>query len=268
MATITIFTIPTFLCTLRSRSLLPDPLGHVCVIHSSTLPSKLSFSPLFTVIDINTAIARVPQEVKHPRNFAHFGDGARILPEVTSLTYGTKDNGWLSQDPSTHGLVSRTPPYIVSDEAMRIGDCWEFEGSRGTLGILLSEPTRIASIHLDNISPNLVSWTSATKTPRTIHLWGLVGGDTVLPPGTRARHAVQFSAKSTFNPKSRLKASDNFALLLEVDYNPRAGPTSQLFSLPPTHWSVDVIFHAVVLEILDNWGGDTTCLYHFSIHQE
>lgn len=229
----------------------------------------MSLSPLFdNVNDISAAIVPVPQELKHLRNFAHFGDGARILPEVTSLTYGTKDNGWLSQEPSTHGLVSRTPPYIVSDEAMRIGDCWEFEGSRGALGILLSEPTRIASIRLDSILPDLVSWTSAAKTPRTLHLWGLVGDDVVLPPGARVRQAVQFSAKSVFRPKSHLKTSDKLALLLEVDYNSRAGSTSQTFSLPLTHWSAGLIFRVVVLEILDNWGGDTTCLYHFGIHQE
>lgn len=205
--------------------------------------------------------------VEQLRNFAHFGDGARILPEVTSLTYGTRDNEWLYKEPSAHGLMHRTPPYVTSDEFMRIGDCWEFAGNRGTLSILLSEPTRITSIRLGNIHPELVSSASTEKSPRILRLWGTLRDDVVVLSHVEVQQAIDFSQKSAFNSKSYLKDNDRFALLLEIDYDPRA-ETFQSFSLARQQWSVEVEFHAVILEIVENWGGNRTCLYHFGVQRD
>lgn len=263
---------PALLCIPRTRELLPAGVGHICKIPS--LASDILAAQMLASFARDegspcvTAISPPLRGNEQVRNFAHFGDGARVLPELTSLTHGTKDNDWLSREPSTHGLFSRTPPYIVSDEVMRVGDCWEFDGSRGILGILLSEPTSIASIRLDNIHPDLVSSASAAKAPRSLRLWGLVEPNMVLPPDSTARPAVQFSVKSAFGSRSLIKSNDRFVLLLDVDYDPRTNLTPQVFSLAHDHWSLDFKFRAVLLEVLENWGGKNTCLYHFTVHQE
>lgn len=202
--------------------------------------------------------------MERPRNFAHFGDGARILVEVTSPTYGTKDNEWLFKEPSAHGAIHRTPPYVVSDELMRIGDCWEFAGSRGVLGILLSEPTRITFMRLGTIHPDLISSMAAAKAPRVLRIWGNLSDGVVVPPDIEVRRAIDFSQKSAFNSKSFLRVHDRFALLLEIDYNPRVS-TFQDFPLPRQTWSVDLEFRAVILEVVENWGSDRTCLYYFGV---
>lgn len=132
-----------------------------CVANLEANVPAMGTSPLFHTT--NSKSGR--QEIKPARNFTHFGDGARVLAELTSLTQGTKDNRWLQGSPIVGGLEYKNPPYVVSDDHMSIGSCWEIEGSSGVLGILLSEPIHISSMGINAIHPDLVSFASGAKTP-------------------------------------------------------------------------------------------------------
>jgi hypothetical protein len=213
-----------------------------------------------------TTLETNSRELKPARNLAHFGDGARVLTELMSLTWGTKENNWLHGSPTVGGLVYKNPPYVVSDDHMNVGSCWEIEGSAGVLGVLLSEPIHISSMGINNVHPSLVSVASNAKTPRTIALWGMLPNSSIaLPTAIERRHPEQFLSKPTFVPKF-VKAKDSFVLLLSVHYDPQGTITDQLFKVPEDHWAADIMFRAVLVEILGNWGGQTTCFYRLQIH--
>lgn len=238
-----------------------DPLTTRVAALEADIPAMWN-SLLFRVVTLETN----SREFKPARNFAHFGDGARVLTELTSLTRGTRDNNWLHGSPTVGGLVYKNPPYVISDDHINVGSCWEIEGSVGFLGILLSEPIHVSSMGINNIHPSLVSAASYSKTPRTIALWGMLPNSSItLPAAIERRHPEQFLPKPTFVPKS-VKATDSFVLLLSTHYNPQGATTDQLFEVPDDHWAAGIMFHVVLVEILGNWGGQTTCFYRLQVH--
>ncbi len=239
-----------------------------------TMDSLLSrVTSLETVIPVTldallsriTALETNSWGFKRARNFAHFADGARILPELTSLTRGTKDNNWLRGFLSDSGLVNKNPPYVISDDQMSVGSCWEINGTAGVLGILLSEPIHVSSMSIDTIHPSLVSATSSLKNPRTIALWGMLPNSPITPPvAIEIRRSEQFVLKHALRPNA--KAKEGFVLLLSVHYDPRVTTTNQVFNVHRDHWAANTTFSAVLVEISENWGGDTTCLYRLQVH--
>ncbi len=254
IVTVFLHTIPALACIIRLQWPLP-PLFDLESVCKSNIVGK-TFSPVDT-----------PPAPIIVRNFAHFGDGARVLPEITSLTHGTKDNSWLHASPLARDFVYKNPPYIISDDQMTIGACWEMERSTGTLGILLSEPTRISSVSIDNIPPHLVSVASSRRNPRTVALWGMLPNSSItIPAAVEVRRAKQFLPNFAPGSRSLVKGKDIFVLLLSTHYDPWGATTNQLFELAADHWAAQMVFQSVVVEISENWGGDTTCLYRLRVH--
>lgn len=297
--TLLLHTIPRLVCFLHLHWPLPPHLENICKSgFAQNAVSEVNIPPLLSSLtdrltaleeDSEWILARVAaleadvpaiwnplllrvttletsnRESTSARNFAHFGDGARVLIELTSPTRGTKNNNWLRESPNG-ARVYPVPPYVVSDVHMDVGSCWEIEGSAGLLAIILSEPIHISSLRYNNIDPRLVLTASLTKTPRTIALWGLLPNSSITPPAViKIRHPEHFSSKSMFIPKSA-KMKGDFVLLLSTHYDPRGATTDQLFRVPSDHWTAGIMFQVVIVEVLENWGGQTTCLYRLQIH--
>lgn len=87
----------------------------------------------------------------------------------------------------------------------------------------------------------------------------------VVPPTVKKRNPRQFFSKQTFTPRS-IKVKDVFVQLLIIHYDPLLSTIDQLFKVPDNHWATNIVFHSVVVEILENWGGQTTCFYCLKIH--
>lgn len=228
-----------------------------------SVPSGVGTSPL---VDITTPENNNLHH-KLVRNFAHFGDGARVLPEITSLTFGTRDNRWLYASSPARDFIDKNPPYIISDDQMGVGSCWEIEGSTGILGVLLSESIFISSISIDSIHPSLVSITSHIRNPRSITLWGMLPNSSIIPPAAaEVRSAKQFLPNFVPGPRSYIKGKDSFVPLLSAFYDAHGAVTNQHFELASDHWATCVAFQVIVVEILENWGGSTTCIYRLRVH--
>ncbi|KAJ3566229.1 hypothetical protein NP233_g7128 [Leucocoprinus birnbaumii] len=245
---------PYLLCYPHSSQLLSHSLAEFC--------AKPSL-PFISFIAYNTSGAG--HDIRRSRNYAHFLDGARVLPEVTSITYRTTSNDWLSKESDLRGHTHRNPPYILSNELFEVGDCWEFSGDQGVLGVFLAEPTSIKSVGIGHVHPDLVSHTSASKSPRKFRLWASHKDQIVIPSNYTSKSAFEFSKKSHFSSSSFIKAGETFVSLLDFEFNPRFESPFQEFPLIHDSWSSDLKFRAVILEVVENWGGERTCLYHFSI---
>ncbi|KAJ3571366.1 hypothetical protein NP233_g3801 [Leucocoprinus birnbaumii] len=253
--------IPALVCAPAALEHLPDGVGHIC----STFP--LSFTVLRPYRNINDLVSNLTHRVVQleeevrghhlRRNFAHLFDNAMLIPKITTLTEGMKENSWMYNPLPSYSIIGPAYlPIFTSDPrlAQVVDQCWQFKAKNGTLGIQLSQPTRITSIAIDNVHLDTVSFDRGSKAPRVMRVWGMLDNQLLLPTEVSGRQAVEFSTnKAVFNSKSLVQAEELFAILLEFKYDPRIAPTYKLFTVPNHHWSTGHYFRALVLEILDNW---------------
>ncbi|EAU81114.2 hypothetical protein CC1G_09756 [Coprinopsis cinerea okayama7 len=133
----------------------------------------------------------------HNRDFALWGLGAQVIPELTSRDEGD---------------ANAVLPSAVLDDPPLLGECWEFMGRRGQIGIQLSDAANITAMSLSQPFD-----------------------ESVLVP------------------------------LVHAHYNATSPQSRQIFAVTSPVAKV-VRFDIVVVEVLDNWGGESTCLYHIGVH--
>ncbi|KAL9932260.1 hypothetical protein V8E36_008739 [Tilletia maclaganii] len=138
-------------------------------------------------------------------DYALFSAGARVIPALTSASYGQttsestipapKPWSWplrkASPATSTPELPNRgRPPVTALHPDISPGMCWAFPGSRGTLGIKLAYPSvRVSHVTVEHAPEKLLVPASTASTddrqshvrsaPRRIHVWGRVVGGPV-----------------------------------------------------------------------------------------
>ncbi|KAJ2912339.1 hypothetical protein MD484_g8071, partial [Candolleomyces efflorescens] len=191
------------------------------------------------------------------------GAGAAILPEFTTQTATTGQGQFAGQ--GTDGVRL---PIVVIEELLVLGDCWEFAGHRGTVGIRLSEPVNITSLSVHYISPNRLSQTSRQKAPKSLTLWGLVkqpGSIELMNP------SLLYRSPSTFTPPgfpSHPYGSDIFIPLIHAEYDLNSNEPVQTFEPSGTQddHEQSLLYDTVIVEVTGNWGANSTCLYHLGIH--
>lgn len=248
------------------------------LVHCSILPASLQTTAPHNVPAIifpDDVISLRVSEVEHrvdrlesvpppPRNFAVGGDGAVILKAFTSPTYVPVDN----PVPSIFGpRSSQLPPSTLLDDSVAVGRCWEFVGQQGHIGIGLTENAYIRSISLDHAHPSLTKSTSARKAPQDFLLWGLYPSEhaEVLPAQTQP--ASYFLLSRSF--PAGISLNDRFILLVNGSYDTFSPTTRQYFNVSPSLWqTLPAPVGIVVLEILNNWGASSTCIYSVGIHGE
>ncbi|KAJ3560502.1 hypothetical protein NP233_g10797 [Leucocoprinus birnbaumii] len=195
--------VPALICTPISLEHLPE--GNADIV----------------VSDLANCLAQLEEETQTRRlgrNFAHLFDHAFVIPELTSVTDGTKDNAWLQEDRKPISAVPPFyPPMFISDPrpTQVVNQCWRFKGKSGLLGIQLSQPTRITSVALDSL-----------------RVWGMLDDSSLFPSELSGQCAYGFSTKAAFNSKSLVKADDLFGLLLDFEYDPHIQPTFKSFVIP------------------------------------
>lgn len=196
-------------------------------------------SPISQYID--TAIVNAFAAHIGMRDHGLMADGGRIFTALTS--------------PSTHGH-----PDVVLRDNLHGGRCWAIDGTRGQVGIRLPHfihPTQITIDHAPRQIAENVAWA-----PRRMRLWGVVEGEDnqklykqhtsthvdSLPTGPPISHKNIFLSLATFS--------------YDIDH-----PFySQTFEIRGEVSDMGISFGVFVLEVLDNWGGDITCVYRVRIH--
>ena len=165
--------------------------------------------------------------------------------------------------PSDH-----SDPTVVLSDDNHIGHCWCFPSTHGQVGITLPDFIYPTNVSIDHIPVELAAIPG--QAPRRMVLWGVVDGDR----NTALYH--QFSSVLRNNltiahlvPPIILKGeAEMFVVLAEIEYDIHLPAVVQTFSVRTVVQDSDIDVGQIVLEVLDNWGADSTCLYRVRLHGE
>ncbi|KAH7903957.1 hypothetical protein BJ138DRAFT_1107231 [Hygrophoropsis aurantiaca] len=213
---------------------------------------------------IQQALLRYSKDFVGRQDYALRRAGGEIIPELTAPRL-------IDQEPWTASIVSsrkpkvvRNGPEVVLDEDLHTGSCWRFGANSGQVGISLSERISITHVTIDHIAKELTS--TIELAPRTIILWGVVDGGTLL---------TEVALKSATGKAAELLASTKgpaistgfqFAPLAWITYDIHTNSHVQTFQVFDYITSSNMTFSMVVVEIVDNWGAPSTCLYRVRVH--
>ncbi|PIL29457.1 hypothetical protein GSI_08399 [Ganoderma sinense ZZ0214-1] len=105
----------------------------------------------------------------------------------------------------------------------------------------------------------------SSNAPRHIVFWGIVEG--VGNKGRASRVVGDLALSGVFNRTvPNLHQRENFLPLATVEYDIRGSSHVQTFAVHPSLVESNIDFGVIVLEVLDNWGGEVTQLYRVRVH--
>lgn len=243
--------------------------------------AKLSDVPDIKQVDPLKALEHaspLPNEDKPRRNFALLSGGAKVIPELTSLTKDLPRHGRLAsllvwaRGHDISDTDVNLPTIVLEGGRNNHGECWEFRGHQGHIAIQLSGPAYISDIGIYHAPPGVISYADSMKMPKNITLWGL---------STQALRSLAVARKNGTHPHLRIprnfvtidhrpiaypiQPSDIFVPLRNFQYNSSTGGLQYFLVPEDTH--IDYIaFNVVVIEVHSNSGSDSTCLYQILIH--
>jgi hypothetical protein len=206
------------------------------------------------------------------RNFALHASGATAIPTLTSPTYLLPATTWIGlalewvrgYDPSS---INVNFPTAALDSGVQLGRCWAFSGSSGHLGIQLSERIQITHVMVDSIPSHLVSPTEAQRAPQSIKVWGLV--DSKIAKTFLELSDVELCTDECFSPplvNPRTHHARHFVQLAAFTYTANIHNHAQLFLVSEHILQLGIAVDVVVLQVLSNWGSNSTCLYHIGVY--
>jgi hypothetical protein len=205
---------------------------------------------------------------RHRRNFALRGAGAHILDELTSPTHGfmsSTSKSWFKRLRTNIYNYEVNLPVITLEDQLYVGECWEFSGSKGHLAIVLPEAVQINGLSVTHVDPVLLSKEHVQRAPKNITLWGLIDLSCDGHSGidqTTLRTASSFVVEASNSPAP--PESHRFLPLLNFQFDIKSPSSTHYFKVvsPNARWWIDT----VIIEVNDNWGAATTCMYHVGIH--
>jgi len=167
-------------------------------------------------------------------------------------------------------------PVRALDDNTGVGCCWHIPQSHGQLGIKLLGQVFISEITVDHAAKELVS--CVTSAPRRMIVWGIC-------PQFQGVEIPFFKSQSTSGTcEIRLSTSESVTIgnrrsplmhdrqkyvpIASFEYNIQAVSPIQTFPVFQSVAVANMTFSKVVLEILDNWGDMSICLYRVWVHGE
>ncbi|PIL23154.1 hypothetical protein GSI_14463 [Ganoderma sinense ZZ0214-1] len=151
---------------------------------------------------------------------------------------------------------------ILTDDA-RLDGSFSSPGAQFQVGISFATtiyPTHFTIDHA--FSPDKIGSSNA---PRHIVFWGVVEG--VGNKGRVSRVVGDLGLSDVFNRTApNLHQRENFLPLATAEYDVRGSCHVQTFAVHPGLVESNIDFGVVVLEVLDNWGGEVTQLYRVRVH--
>ncbi|OJT14865.1 Spindle pole body-associated protein sad1 [Trametes pubescens] len=200
---------------------------------------------------ITSAIAKALRDPVGLRDFALRADGACVLPDITTPS---RHHG------PTEASAGAGPGAALNDD-IRVGNCWLIDGDKAQLGFKLTEPMHPTHVSVDHIPMEIAADPGAA--PRRMILWGAVDGDI-----NQIRYrSININLTSSIDHNAPPIPWNHFyAPLASFQYDIRAPSHVQTFRIDSRIVDSDIDFGVMVLEIIDNWGGETTCLYRLRLH--
>lgn len=184
---------------------------------------------------------RTPQQ-----NFALGGDSALILKGFTSPTNIPVTTPAFSV---FEARVPPLPPSVILDGGLRVGHCWEFEGSERHVGIGLTEMMNISSFGFNHVYPSLVTSASSKKALYEFRVWGLYPPQQQLPEIHPMHLTSHFLLSKTLFVG--LLPDNQFILLVNSIYDMTSPLTHQVFKVPT--FLKQSLMHSQMLLSLRSW---------------
>ena len=131
-------------------------------------------------------------------------------------------------------------------------------GRRGQVSIMVPHFIHPSSVTIDH-APTYVA-VDITQAPCRITVWGLLNEDS----------DVYLAHKLRPNVSKAPPISDFYVFmrLADIEYDIHALQPSQTFQIDPEKRDAKLEFGVFVIEVVDNWGGPSTCVYRVRIHGE
>ncbi|KAK0536444.1 hypothetical protein OC835_002036 [Tilletia horrida] len=186
-------------------------------------------------------------------DFALWSAGARVLPALTSPTFGQghaatsvkSTNFWNwpwggRKDASTQAearqpaaaLGRGRPPVTALHPDTSPGMCWAFAGTRGTLGFELARSSvRVTHVTIEHAPERLLAGNGAGSAlgsaPRLLHVWGRVVGG----PVEQTRVQAFIARQGVSHSRSELRSSGSSAAEKDDDFQPDGAKAGQWIRL-------------------------------------
>ena len=189
--------------------------------------------------------------------------GGEVIARLTTRS-PTAYSSWVSR---WFGVGShRTSPSAALGDG--VGSCWLLPGKVGQLGVRLPNILRITHVAVEHAGQQQGS--AAELAPRKMVLWGLVDGKENLVKFKHLRNSATGMLRELLMSRTAPGINEHlpFVPLASFDYNIHSDNHIQTFPVFDSVANARMDFGVVVLEILDNWGGPSTCLYRFRVHAE
>lgn len=193
---------------------------------------------------IDRYIQKYHQDVLNSADFALKQRGAYILHSKTSSTFHPAPV-WKRAMLMLIGftLSPSTTPEMAITPGIQVNECWSMYGSKGTLGISLSEPIFVHGITVEHPSKEILL-DQIKNAPKEIEVYGIY-----ISPSGRGKEQVLLGS-----------------IFYDVNSNHAVLPI-QTFDLRRKGTLDGNIYVAVQLRILSNWGNpEQTDIYRIRIH--
>ncbi|KAI0686179.1 hypothetical protein C8Q76DRAFT_587963, partial [Earliella scabrosa] len=175
--------------------------------------------------------------------------GARIVSSLTS------NDSIPPPTPSFH------PARVVLRDTFHGGPSWMISSYRGQVGVSLPEVIFPTSVTLDYIPSHGVA--GSGRAPRSMRLWGALDGKTNIKRYGSVRASFPPALLQHTGPPVR--QGNTFLLLAEFEYQ-LSSRHVQNFPVYQHIQDSQLVFGLFVLEIMDNWGSEYTCLHRVRMH--
>jgi hypothetical protein len=205
------------------------------------------------------------QEFVGLQDFALSSAGAKVVTRLTSHGSRGRSQGWFNSQSRSSAPI---PPDSVLSGNVLPGDCWGLPGPSGQLGISLPYPVILSHVTVDHVAKELVS--DIERAPKLAILWGVIDGKNNEEKASRAAvsHPPEFRHFLSARHGPPITAGLSYLPLAYISYNIFNEYWVQKFPVIQGTGMLGIDFGVVVLEVLNNWGGNSTCLYRVRVHGE
>ncbi|KAF9490835.1 hypothetical protein BDN71DRAFT_1510923 [Pleurotus eryngii] len=195
---------------------------------------------------LSIALLATPGSAHASINYASYNEGARTLLEFMSTThrlpFWTCAIIWAAQYGDNYVDVSNE---VLNDE-VNVSHCWPFWGSSGHVAIFLSQRVEVKRMRISHVQDDSSLSEALRQAPRDIALWGL----------RTDLNLTTFRPATDFTTAAGATDVPLFELLGRYTFNAKS--FDQWFEVENPN---TVGYSTVLVEILTNWGGGSTCVY-------
>ena len=245
---------------LESRDFSP-----VLPVETPSAPPDVTITPELEAY-VNRLVVTALRDPVGRQDFALYQDGAAVINRLTSPNPNPSHR--LQHAPplraaETSPAHDQHAPEAALHDDLRVGECWLVSGRSGQLGIGLHTFLAPTHVTIDHIPLEIAA--DIGQAPRKMVLWGLVEGDRNLAVyHDLVERGVALHTPGHEHPT--VHSDQPFVLLASFAYDIFAPFHIQTFPISSIAVDEGIYFGVVVLEVLDNWGGQTTCVYRVRVH--